>query len=274
MSGRTTEKRSVVVTGAGRGIGAAIRNRLAATGWFVVGIDNDRGACETASGELGAAGSMVHGDVTDRSVIAHAAQIATRDHLLGGWVNNAAVAIAGTAHAPDPAGVRRVFDVNLEAVFWGCCEAVSAFMAQGQGGSIVNISSIQAQTAFPGWAAYVAAKGGVEGLTRYIAVEYGPVDIRCNAVAPGTIRTPMAQDVIDTAPDPAEMERSMAVMHPLLRVGEPPEVARVVGFLLSDDASFVTGQIVNVDGGATARCYPMPVDPDVEAERSRRSGSG
>ena len=199
MSGRTTEQRSVVVTGAGRGIGAAVRDRLAATGWFVVGIDNDRGACDSASGALGAAGSMVHGDVTDHSVIAHAAQIATRDHLLGGWVNNAAVAIPGSAHAPDPAGVRRVFDVNLEAVFWGCCEAVSTFMAQGQRGSIVNISSIQAQTAFPGWAAYVAAKGGVEGLTRYIAVEYGPVDIRCNAVAPGTIRTPMAQDVIDTA---------------------------------------------------------------------------
>ncbi|MCY4371149.1 MAG: SDR family NAD(P)-dependent oxidoreductase [bacterium] len=274
MRSHPTERRSVVVTGAGRGIGAAIRNHLAATGWYVVGVDYDSEACDIATDELGATGSMILGDVTDRSVIALAGQVATQDHVLGGWVNNAAVAIPGTAHAPDPVEVRRVFAVNLEAVFWGCSEAVSAFLAQGHGGSIVNISSIQAQTAFPGWAAYVAAKSGVEGLTRYIAVEYGPVEIRCNAVAPGTIRTPMAQDVIDTAPVPAEMERAMAVMHPLLRVGEPPEVARVVGFLLSDDASFVTGQIVNVDGGATARCYPMPLDPDVAEARSRRSGSG
>jgi glucose 1-dehydrogenase len=252
--------RSVVVTGCGTGIGRSILERLVVDGWAVVGIEWD---VERAADALGipGVGDVIAGDAAARAVLARAAARASELAPLAGWVNNAAVMRMGTLHDPRPDEVDETIRVNLMGAFWGASEAVRAFLAQGTPGSIVNISSIHARAAFNGFAAYDVAKGGMNALTRYIAVEYGPVGIRANAIEPGGIRTAMNQAAIDASPDPARAAHEMTALHPLGRMGEPGEIAAVAAFLLSDEASFVSGECIAVDGAATARCYPYAPDP-------------
>ncbi len=254
--------RSVVVTGCGTGLGRAILERLAADGWRTVGIEWDAGRAADA-GALPDVGEVLVGDAADRDVLARACARARLLAPLGGWVNNAAISRMGTLHAPVPDEVDETIRVNLMGAYWGCSEAVRAFLDQGTPGAIVNISSIHARAAFTGFAAYDVAKGGISALTRYVAVEYGPAGIRCNAIEPGAFRTSMNQSVIDRSPDPAKAVREMAALHPLGRMGEPREVGAVAAFLLSDEASFLSGESIAVDGAASARCYPYDPDPAV-----------
>jgi NAD(P)-dependent dehydrogenase (short-subunit alcohol dehydrogenase family) len=253
---------SVVVTGCGTGIGRAIFERLLRDGWSAVGIELDAALAADARSAAGSHGEVIEGDVADRATLEDAATRAVAHAPLGGWVNNAALAIAGNLHDPDPEGVARLFSVNLLGVYWGCSTAVQTFIAQRSTGAIVNISSIHGRTAFTGWAAYDTAKGGVDALTRYVAVEYGPVGIRANAIAPGAIRTPLLQRVVESDADPARAEHEMAILHPLERLGEPEEIAAAAAFLLSSESSFITGQSIAVDGGASSRCwrYDPPAD--------------
>ena len=153
--------------------------------------------------------------------------------------------------------------VNLAGTVYGCAVAVQRFLAARRGGAIVNVSSLQAVAGFPGSLAYQASKGGVDALTRQIAVEYGAAGIRCNAVRPGAIDTPLSARTASEAADPEREWKSYADLHPLGRIGRPEEVAAVIAFLLGPDASFVTGTCVAVDGGAAARCYPYPPSPGV-----------
>ena len=256
-------KESVVVTGVGSGIGRAILKQLVADKYFVVGIENSEAAAKSVAAEFGNSALIINEDLCQEGVFEKAAKEASKVAPLTSWVNNAGIALGGNLHNPNPTEVQRLFVVNLMGVYWGCSAAIKSFIENKISGSIVNISSIHGRSAFNGWAAYDAAKGGVDALTRYICVEYGPLGIRANAIAPGAIRTEMLSKVISDAEDPAKTELDMAMIHPLERLGEPSEISEVVAFLLSEKASFLTGQSIAVDGGATARCYRYDSTEDI-----------
>ncbi|HWA17369.1 MAG TPA: SDR family oxidoreductase [Devosia sp.] len=261
---------SVVVTGSGSGIGFAIANRLARDGWRVVGLELDPAGADRLEKSLGAGHKVIRGDAADRAMLKAAREAAEALAPLGGWVNNVGIAVMGNLHEPKVDDVERVIRVNLMSHFWGASEAIQTWVRDKCVGAIVNVSSVHGRSAFNMWAAYDVAKAGIDALSRYIAVEYGPVGIRANSVAPGAIRTPLVQQVIRESPDSAVAEREMSIIHPMERIGEPEEVAAAVAWLLSPEASFVSGESLAVDGGLTARSYRY--DPDAQLLAHYRSG--
>lgn len=262
-------RRACVVTGAADGIGRAITERLLADGWSVVGIDVNRDRLDlVAQSAADAAGRFVPvvGDVADRQTHRRAGDAAADLGVLAGWVNNAGVEMDEPAHRATSELVHRQIDVNLLGTMWGCAEAVERFLQGGRGGSVVSVSSIQGIRGYPGAFAYAATKGGINAVTRQLAVEYAPAGVRANAVLPGPVRTTMT--LTSTPLDDEEQARrdeQRAARHPRGRIAEPTDIAAVVAFLLSDDASFVSGQEIVVDGAASARTSVLPVDPEVLA---------
>ena len=251
------EGKAAVVTGAGSGIGREMALALAAGGAAVLCADIDeQGAQATAARveEAGAKAAAVGLDVTNSDAVLAALEKGATDfggiHIL---MNNAGV---GSGFGWD-----RTTDVNLSGVFYGLKHGC-AMMAKGGGGAIVNTASVaglhglvrsgvfvQDDTHMEGVAAYVAAKHGVVGLTKQFAVSYGQQGVRVNAVCPGYIVTPMTERARSTD----EGTQFLIDIHPIGRLGQPEEVARVAAFLASDDASFVTGVAMPVDGGYSAR---------------------
>jgi NAD(P)-dependent dehydrogenase (short-subunit alcohol dehydrogenase family) len=246
-------------------MGLATSRRLAAAGRKVVGLDLDEEGLARVQDELGDAFRGIAGDVGEPRAHGRAADAAEEHGDLTGWVNAAGIWISTWAHDFVLDDWDRTLRVNLLGVALGCSLACQRFLAAAAGGSIVNISSMDSIAAFPDGFAYDAAKGGVDALTRQVAVDYGPAGIRCNAVRPGTILTPLTEAFLAEAPDrEAELE-SWRTIHPIGRIGAPDDVAAVIAFLLSDDASFVTGACIPVDGGATAKCVSHGENPRVMA---------
>jgi NAD(P)-dependent dehydrogenase (short-subunit alcohol dehydrogenase family) len=246
-----------VVTGGASGIGRATARALAAEGALVGIADVDEaGAERVAAGirEDGGEAFSRRADVRSLAEVeAVVAEAAGRHGRLDVLVNNAAVAVPGSAGEVAEADWARVLDVNLSGVWRGMRAAIPRMLAQG-GGSIVNLSSVQAHVGFVGWAGYAASKGGIDALTRQAAVEYGPAGIRVNAVVPGTIYpTQMNERIMRDADDPAAVMAGWTAMHPVGRTGRPEEVAAAIVFLASDDASFITGEVLRVDGGMVVR---------------------
>jgi len=238
---------TAIVTGGGSGIGRAIAHRFAAEGAGVVVADLVAERAEAVAAELDGA-HAVHADVTiaadvERLVRETKSSMGQVDVL----VNNAGFGDADDVLEIDEEAWDREVAINLKSAFL-CSRAVLPGMVERGSGVIVNIASVNGMAFFAN-EAYSAAKAGMINLTRSMAVRYGRHGVRVNAIAPGTIRTPLWQERIEK--EPAIFER-LVRWYPLGRVGEPDDVARAAVFLASDDAAWITGEVLRVDGGLLA----------------------
>jgi NAD(P)-dependent dehydrogenase (short-subunit alcohol dehydrogenase family) len=236
--------RTVVVTGGARGIGEAICSAFSAEGSKVVSLD----IAEPATPLPGV--SYLHADVSDRSSVA--AAMATVDEQFGRLdvlINNAGIQRVGVTDQLDPLAWETVVATHLRGTF-NCSAAAIPLMRAGDGGAIVSIASAAAFVGLPGRGPYSAAKAGMLGLTRVMAVEYATAGIRVNAVAPGFTRTGLVQQALD---DGSLREEWMLAQVPMRRLASPAEIAGVVAFLCGPGASYITGQCIVVDGGWTVQ---------------------
>lgn len=240
-----------LVTGAGSGIGRATAVLMAAEGASVLATDiNCEAGLAVTDGiaRSGGVGVFAHHDVASAPAWETAVQRATDEFgALDILVNNAGTLLLKAVQDTDEVEWNRVQSVNATSVFLGCKAVLPALRARG-GGAIINVSSMFGQVAAPGFAAYVASKGSVRLLTKAVAADYAPFNIRVNSVHPGAVETEMTCSILH---DPVTRDASLGPTL-LRRPAQPEEIATVIAFLASAEASFITASEINVDGGYTA----------------------
>ncbi|MDG4826180.1 3-oxoacyl-ACP reductase FabG [Asanoa sp. WMMD1127] len=245
--------RVAIVTGGAQGIGLATGRRLAAEGARVAVVDLDADRSAAAADEIKAAGGLATGygcDVTDADAVAAMVEAVVADHgRIDILINNAGITRDNLLFKMPADEWNAVLTTNLTSMFH-CCQAVQKHMVAARYGKIVNLSSRSA-LGNRGQVNYAAAKAGVQGLTATLAIELGPFNINVNAVAPGYIATAMtAATATRVGAAPEDHQKMAAEVTPLRRVGQPEEVAAAIAFLASDDASYVSGQTLYINGGA------------------------
>jgi NAD(P)-dependent dehydrogenase (short-subunit alcohol dehydrogenase family) len=252
------EGKVAIVTGAASGIGKATAAMFGREGATVVVVDRNRAGGESTAAaicDFGGRAIFLYADVS-RSLDMESIMTETEEKF-GGLdilVNNAAVQIMRTLTETSEEEWDTLHSVNLKGVFLGCKYAIPLMLKRGKG-SVINVASVLGIVGDPDLAAYCATKGGILALTRAAALGYGPKGIRINCICPGDVDTNLLQEFFDSKPDPLAAREQVGAHYALRRVASPDEIARCIGFLASDESSFMTGATLTVDGGLTVKCY-------------------
>ena len=252
MSGRLDGK-VTIVTGAGSGIGKATAIRFAEEGARVTCVDIDGESNAATAREIGDTASAVQADIADAGQVR-----AYTDGTVERWgglhvvFNNAGVNLPGVFHEASDAVIDRTLDVNVKGTMYGCRYAIP-HMLRGGGGSLINTSSVNGIVAEPFLTVYAASKGAIVMLSKGIALDYAKQGIRCNAIAPGWVDTPVNYAHAELLGGLQHVYDTIDSFQPIGRPGEPREIANVALFLASDESSFVTGALIVADGAMTAQ---------------------
>lgn len=255
------DEKSIVVTGGALGIGKAACEIFAERGASVAILDWDEKAGNETREQIEAKGGkaiFIKVNVADFAAVETAVNEA---HNIFGKINSLVVSAGiqryGTAISTDEAQWDEVLGVNLKGA-WNAAKAVIPFLQNAGGGTIVNVSSVQALASQQNVLAYTISKHGLLGLTRSMAMDFAKENIRANCVCPGTVDTPMLQWAASLDPNPQSVYDACNAMHPLGRIAQPREIAEVVAFLAHESSSFVTGAIWTVDGGLLTQIGGVP----------------
>jgi len=247
---------AIVVTGAAKGIGRAVAERLAEEGHRLVLVDVDGPGLSDLASSLRSDLRIVVGSVAEQATATAAALAAAELGGCSGLSHNAGIQRYGSALTTEPAGWDEVIAVNLTAAYLMAHALLPQIVASK--GALVFMASVQGLATQQNVAAYTTAKHGLIGLAKSIAVDFASDGVRSNAVAPGSVDTPMLNWAVNLAPDPAAVWQEINAMHPMGRPARAAEVADLVSFLLSERASFITGEVIRVDGGLLSRIGGSP----------------